>query len=185
MLREGMTVREAAEEWVREFSAIPQGMIEKLMRLDPYNWGEVTAPSYGCRVYVSGSNLPDSYDGEMNEGGVVGYDEETELYCVELDDGFKVSLEEGDFEVIRYEALPMWGMMWSFKDSADNHWLSDKDGIGIMSRCGFRIYESEEFGYFFGIDGAGYSFYEEHWVPLYRARGLQWHDPATEEKEAS
>ena len=53
-----------------------------------------------------------------------------------------------------------------------------------MSRCGFRIYESEEFGYFFGIDGAGYSFYDEHWVPLYRARGLHWHDPATE-KETS
>jgi hypothetical protein len=74
--------------------------------------------------------------------------------------------------------------MWSFGDSADDYWLSDMDGIAIMSRCGFRIYESEEFGYFFGIDGAGYSFYDEHWVPLYRARDLHWHDPATE-KEAS
>ena len=44
-----------------------------------------------------------------------------------------------------------------------------------MADCGFRIYESEEFGYFFGIDGAGYSFYEEHWIPLYKQRGLQWH----------
>ena len=34
MRREGMTVREAAEEWVREFNAIPQSMIDKLMKLE-------------------------------------------------------------------------------------------------------------------------------------------------------
>ena len=57
------------------------------------------------------------------------------------------------------------------------------DGIQVMSECGFRIYESDEWGYFFGIDGAGYDFYSEHWIPLYRKRGLQWHDPETEKKE--
>ena len=54
-----------------------------------------------------------------------------------------------------------------------------------MSECGFRIFESEEFGYFFGIDGAGYDFYEQHWLPLYKARGLKWHDPKTDKKEAA
>lgn len=183
MLRKGMTVREAAEKWVREMDAIPQGMIEKLMEHDPYDWSEVTYPSYGRRVYVFDSGLPASYDGAEHYGMVAGYDEWSELYCIELDDGFKVSLEKDDFEVEYDDCLPMWGTMWSFRDSADNYWLEEMGGIGIMSRCGFRIYESQEFGYFFGIDGAGYSFYEEHWVPLYRARGLQWHDPAIE-KEA-
>lgn len=142
MRREGMTVREAAEEWVREFNAIPQSMIDKLMKLDFEDWHEVTTPSYGCRVYVPSSILPDSYNGEEDEGEVISYDEESELYCIELDDGFKVSLEEGDFEVVRDDSLPMWGTMWSFGDSADDYWLSDMDGIGVMSRCGFRIYES-------------------------------------------
>ena len=32
------------------------------------------------------------------------------------------------------------------------------------------------FGYIFGIDGAGYDFYEDHWIPLYKERGIQWHD---------
>lgn len=27
-----------------------------------------------------------------------------------------------------------------------------------------------------GIDGAGYDFYEAHWIPLYEARGLHWHE---------
>ena len=39
-----------------------------------------------------------------------------------------------------------------------------------------RIYEQEDYGYIFGIDGAGYSFFDEHFEPLYRARGLRWHD---------
>ncbi len=66
--------------------------------------------------------------------------------------------------------------MWSFSDSCDNWWLEENGGIQAMSECGFRIYYSEEFGYFFGIDGAGYSFYEAHWIPLYQARGLHWDD---------
>ena len=27
----------------------------------------------------------------------------------------------------------------------------------------------------------GYDFYENHWIPLYKARGLQWHETETEE----
>ena len=36
------TKREAAEAWVREFDAIPQGMIEELMEHNPDGWREVT-----------------------------------------------------------------------------------------------------------------------------------------------
>ena len=71
--------------------------------------------------------------------------------------------------------LPMWGTMWSFGDSADDYWLEKGDGLELMAECGFRIYEQEDFGYLFGIDGAGYSFMDEHWIPLYKARGLHWH----------
>ena len=85
---------------------------------------------------------------------------------------------ESDEEEYEYynDVFPAWGWMWSFDDSADDYWLEELDGIRIMSDLGFRVYKSEEFGYFFGIDGAGYNFYEAHWIPLYKARGLQWHD---------
>ena len=69
----------------------------------------------------------------------------------------------------------MWGTMWSFTDSSDNSWLEDKKNLQTMADCGFRIYEQEDYGYIFGIDGAGYDFYEAHWIPLYKARGLEWH----------
>ena len=124
-----MTRREAAQEWVNGFNAIPKQMIVKLWNADPDDWQEVTSP-------------------------------ETEDY---------------------YDQLPMWGTMWSFGDSLDNYWLEEKDGIALMSKCGFRIFKSDEFGYFFGIDGAGYDFYEAHWIPLYNERGLKWHDTKIDE----
>lgn len=178
MIREGMTVSDAAHRWVAEFNAIQQGMISKLMQNDPDEWSEVTAPKSGDRVYVY--DVPEELDTLEHSGEITGHDEESELYCVELDNGKLVSVEAGDFEVQYDDALPMWGMMWSFGDSADDYWLEEMGGIRIMSECGFRIYWNEEFGYFFGIDGCGYDFYEAHWLPLYKARGLQWHDPKTE-----
>ena len=47
-----------------------------------------------------------------------------------------------------------------------------------MSEYCFRIFEHDDFGYFFGIDDAGYDFYAAHWIPLYKARGVQWHKTA-------
>lgn len=76
------------------------------------------------------------------------------------------------------DVFPMWGTMWTFGEPIDEEWL-DGEYLGShlkeMAQCGFRIYESEDFGHVFGIDGAGYDFYEEHWIPLYDARGLKWH----------
>ena len=83
---------------------------------------------------------------------------------------YEITPTEGeDFDTI----FPMWGTMWSFSDSAANHWL--EENLKAMADCGFRIYEQEDYGYVFGIDGCGYDFYEAHWIPLYKAFGLKWH----------
>lgn len=121
-----MTIREAAQSWVKEFNAIPQEVIVKLM-----NAGD-----------------------EIEE--VTPMTEEQ----LEEVEGF----------------LPMWGTMWSFSEPMDDWWLEEKNGLEAMARCGFRIYRQEDYGYIFGIDGAGYDFYEDHWIPLYKERGIQWHD---------
>jgi len=71
--------------------------------------------------------------------------------------------------------LPMWGTMWSFNNNADRMWIAEESNLQQMADCGFRIYDQEDYGYIFGIDGAGYDFYEAHWIPLYKARGLKWH----------
>ena len=167
MTRTITTIKDAAQEWVREMNAIQRSMIEKLIENDIDSWHEVTALHSGCKVYCYKHN---------EYGYITDYNEETELYTIQLDNDEEITATENELERNEYDTLPMWGTMWSFGDSLDDHWLDEEDGIRQMSECGFRIYNSDEFGYFFGIDGAGYDFYESHWIPLYKKRGLQWHD---------
>ena len=105
MVREYNTINEAAHLWVGEFNAIPQGMIAKLMQADPEDWHEVTLPSCGDRVYVY--NLPDEVDTLEHGGELQSYDEETDLWCIKLDDGTLVSADEDDFDVEYDGSLPM------------------------------------------------------------------------------
>ncbi len=74
----------------------------------------------------------------------------------------------------------MWGTIWSFGDNLDQYWLEERGGLEEMSKCGFRIFNHDFYGCYFGIDGAGYDFYKEHWIPLYLARGLHWHKEDSE-----
>lgn len=180
MIREYNTIREAAELWVGEFGAVQRGMIAKLMQHDPDEWSEVTQPIKGDMVYVY--EIPGELDTLEHGGEIRSYDEESELYCIELYDGKLISATEDDFEVERVDMLPMCGTMWQFRDSSDNRWMTEGGGIEVMSRLGFRIYAHDNFGCFFGFDGAGFDFYEAFWEPLYKARGLQWHDPAAEKE---
>ena len=177
----GMTISDAAHKWVSEFNAIPQSMIERLMRAAPDEWEELTLPHAGSRVHVF--DLPDSCDTLEHLGEIVAYAADLNKYRVDLDGGPSILVEPDNLEVVDEDTLPMWGTMWSFGDSCDDYWLGYADGIRVMSDCGFRIYQHEEWGYFFGIDGAGYDFYSEHWIPLYKSRGSQWHDPAAEKAE--
>ena len=142
----GKTVVDAAAEWVNGFNAVRYGMIETLMKAFPNDWSELTTPSYGDRVCV--------WDGE-NDGqrGVIvedRYDKEPDLHRIEFDNKElgDVILAEDEFEVERDSLLPMWGWLWSFGNSADDYWLEELDGIRLMSECGFRIYEHEEWATF-------------------------------------
>ena len=161
------TIKEAAQAWVREFNTIPISILEKLLEINPDELQEITPPAVGDRVYVY--NPP---AGE-NEGEIIR--REDDLYTIELDDGTTCVLESGEFDVQHDDFLPMWGTLWAFWDSVDNWWLEEHGGLQAMADCGFRIYEQEDYEYVFGIDGAGYDFYSEHWIPLYKARGLHWH----------
>ena len=125
-MRQGMTIADAAQEWVREMDAIQQGIIKKLMEHDIDDWHELTKPHDTDRVYVYElpEETPDGkpYEGTSNTGEITDcYDNET--YRVKMDDGNSILVKADDFEVERDEWLPMWGTMWSFRDSADDYWL--------------------------------------------------------------
>lgn len=172
------TIEEAARAWVETFDAVPMSVVRKLLTVNEDDLYEITPPAPGDRVY-----LTDGFH-ESDTGEVVRHDpDDTEAYIVRLDDtdDKEVSVKAYDLDVMRDDGLPMWGTMWAFHENLDNDWLSGKygeNGLQLMADCGFRVYESEDYGYLFGIDGAGYDFYEQHWCPLYKARGLHWHKDA-------
>ena len=165
------TMHEACVAWVNGFNAIPQSLLEKL---DPDEIQEITPPQQGDRVYIFDVDHDNQY------GEVVRRDEEDEnYYVIRLGDSQEeVLVNKEDFEVQYDSWLPIWGTMWTFGDKIDEEWVTGEylgPHLQEMADCGFRIYEQEDLGLIFGIDGAGYDFYEAHWMPLYKARGLHWH----------
>ncbi len=176
------TLSEACHAWVESFNAIPVSVVEKLKEYSEYcDIIEITPPAKYDYVYITGGE----YRGESGE--IIKTNDEEERYYVRLNQDKTVWVDKDDLDVERYEALPMHGTMWAFDDMIDRDWLSEEfceGSLQAMADCGFRIYKSEDYGYIFGIDGAGYNFYEAHWYPLYKARGLHWHDVDDTVKEA-
>lgn len=170
------TIQETCQLWVeRDMIQVPMSVVEKLQMQSNYtDITEITPPSRGDRISIWSGD----YDGEHGE--IVRHVDGDE-YTVQLDsDEYPdpVTVFSDEFDVERDDVLPMWGTMWALKDCCDIRWL--EGNLHAVANCGFRIYESEDYGYLIGIDGAGYDFYESHWLPLYKARGLHWH---TEDKE--
>jgi hypothetical protein len=251
--RPPVSIKEAAQRWVREFNSIPSSLINKLTEVNPDEFAEITpfyegqtvkiyqengdyldegiivalknyecvvAPTHNLQTiaqvdvgyaysllvyhastdpsgnlellarYSNDESLPTWYTvqdelGEDDSG--VEDDQYVEVkgkkfYLSEMIKNHQpntVVIPEGDLPSrldTDKEPLPMWGTMWAFDDSLDNEWLRDGEGLEALAKCGFRVYEQEDYDYVFGIDGAGYDFYEEHWIPLYKLRGLEWHD---------
>lgn len=70
-----------------------------------------------------------------------------------------------------------WGTMFHPEFSLDEEWI--REHIEEVEQCGFLVYDSDETGILLGVDGAGYSFFDAHWTPLYKKRGLHWHQEET------
>lgn len=177
------TKKDAAYAWVQEFNAIPQSVIEKLNKVDIEENGEgvveVTPPTVGDRVSLWDSD----YSGEGEIVGIEFHDDDETEYIIapDVDTSTKIYVYENCFDVIRDDFLPMWGMMWQFNDPCDTWRIEEPQWRQKMADCGFRIYTQEDYGYIFGIDGAGYDFYSDHWIPLYEKWGLHWDDETEKE----
>lgn len=97
-----------------------------------------------------------------------------------IQDAWNYAIEHGkdSWQIMPDEDMdddfPMWGWVWGIDNSGwlDNDWV--KDHIKELQDIGFTIIHHEDYGFFLGIDGAGYNFYEEHWTPLYDLLGFKW-----------
>ena len=141
---------EACRMWLREFSMIPVALLEKAY---PYGEGiEVLAPTI--------EQFREEYYKENCIGEVC-----EECYSEHCSEQYN---EEIPF-------IPMWGWVFAPNSSLDAEWIK-RNASKIYEECGIIVYETDEIGVFLGINGAGYDFYETHWLPLYRLRGLKWHE---------
>ena len=73
-----------------------------------------------------------------------------------------------------------WGSLFHPDNRLDEEWI--RNNIDIVESIGFSVYDAEETGILLGVDGMGYCFFDAHWTPLYKARGLHWH---SEDQEAT
>lgn len=164
MLKEKMSKKEACQEWVNSFNAISQSLIGRAFKNDIDNWFELTPVTEGQDVWS------DEYQGTYE---IISIDKENKTAIIDID-GEKQETELNELTK-EYEGwLPMWGTMWTFGEGIDEDWA--RENLEILAECGFRIFEDGVTGdIYIGIDGAGYDFYEMHWIPLYEARGLKWH----------
>lgn len=84
--------------------------------------------------------------------------------------------EETDDECNKYHHVnpPMWSTYFLPYNQLDTRWF-DNHREEVMD-LGFTIicHDGDFMG--LGINAAGYDFYEAYWIPLYKLRGLQWHD---------
>lgn len=167
------TLEEAVMAWVDSFYAIPRSVVKKLQLFNEDDIWEITPITVGDTVSV--------YCGDFlgETGTVIAINGDTVEVAL---DGINIHVEcnEDDCEREEYLSLPLWKTMWAFNETADIDWLTGLGGYKAMANCGFRIFGSEDYGFIFGIDGAGYDFVAKHWVPLYKARGLQWFNEKSE-----
>ncbi|NUJ17419.1 hypothetical protein FKN04_12620 [Bacillus glycinifermentans] len=141
-----LTIREAAQKWYGEFNEIPQSLIDKAY-----------PTSEGFEILVTEKEC--GYCGSED----IHKNKDNELYCGSCNSN----------DIYNKCEFPIWETMWTFKHEYDEVWA--KKNLDKMKECGFWVYESKELGLFFGIDGGGYDFYDSHWIPLYKARGLKYH----------
>lgn len=202
------TFSDAVRLWVgRDFSAIPSALLERAYKDNPDDLqllagGERHSDCCDSEVcnYEDTLSREECVELLQNEAGIQCYPHET---LATLREAVRVNLEDGTLDGIVSESkpcvctscerpcawhwaggsegwLPMWGTLWTIDDPCDRRWF--RDNLEAVADCGFLVYESDETDLLIGIDGAGYDFYSSHWEPLYRARGLQWHDAPKAEK---
>jgi len=102
----------------------------------------------------------------------------------ELDDGehgwhcpdCKTTFDADEHEP--WERLNVVGPTYGWPGAHCVSFWTDWNAVGqVAAQCGFEVYESPMFGgYVLSIDGGGYDFVDAHWVPLYLAMGLLWHE---------
>ena len=96
----------------------------------------------------------------------------------EIEDMDENQIDDARSEIENQQREVMWSTLFEAKDNTIKDWILD-DYEKIITEAGFTIIdlsrENEgeyETGVFLGVNGAGYDFYDQHWIPLYKIFGV-------------
>lgn len=161
-----MTKKQAAERMVNnELNSIPQVLIEKAyFENDNFESFRNVTPLYEDQEVSYNNETYTVFNPDFEGNAILTHDG---VQMIEVD---PYEIEE----IENRSLLPMWATMWQ-TIGVLSHWV--EENMNTVASLGFQIYECDDLdGYIIGIDGAGYDFYESHWIPLYEAQGLKWHN---------
>ena len=152
----------------REFQGTDLSLVEK-------SWGE---DSHEMVVMPSDSVIIQ----EFFNNGVGDWDEMTEKFFEEKKEELTEQEKEEFFEWVegtgaydnyRYgdflaNHYPMWSTVWK----CDRFYIdSDYMNVDKLHALGIGVCQDKDENYYLFIAGAGYSFYDSHWIPLFTELG--------------
>jgi hypothetical protein len=166
-------MRAAAESWIDQFDRVPASVIEKMAQSDEamtYYDSDSLRLVASPRIECTGCDA--TYEGErtlkeLHELDQAGRGEACPFCEHNAGDDWMRGCPVNAFPCA-------WGTLFTPRDRLDCEWVLEH--AQAVARLGFFVFESEDFGCLLGIDGAGFDFYDTFWIPLYRMRGLQWHE---------
>lgn len=129
------------EQIYNQLNYIDTAMFAALLFADPTSFVEVTKPT-------AGDNVMCYFDDETIHGKVTGVvNGETVKYRIRLINSEDVELSEDDFDVLYDDILPSSPVMFQPKRG-----FFPNISVDNISKSGFRAFESEQFGIWFGLD---------------------------------
>lgn len=165
-MKNTITKKQAVEKMVDiDLNAIPQVLIEKAyFDNDDFESFRNITPLYKNQEVTYENESYNVFNPDFEGKAIITHD------GIQMLEVYHYELEEVEYRPF----LPMWSTMWQTSMML-SHWI--ENNMEKVASLGFQIYECDDLdGYILGIDGAGYDFYTDHWIPLYDAQGLEWHN---------
>ena len=82
--------------------------------------------------------------------------------------------EDDVYDGVTFCDVPMWNTWFQPDERLDLEFIEAHQKE--VAELGFTLIYHDDELWGLGVDGAGYDFYDAHWIPLYKLRGLEWHD---------
>ena len=149
-----------AEDWVNKtFNFIQVDVLNKCC--DNMLFEYIRPAELDRKDFLNDYNLNEDYDQYLKDNELEDNEKSLTEFC-EIE-------EQNNFESFRddreQENYPMWNTCFEFRSSWDGN---NEETIQKAIEAGFGIIEGmEDFNTLLFVAGAGYSFYGQHWIPLF------------------